>query len=248
MTASMRGWAALAAVGVVSVAGWATARAPRAIHDLAAEFSIDRNPNGPWEYGFSAGASLAPDQLRRFANADARGTIKFWHPAAADNAGGDYYPYAAWNASKQARADPTASWAIRPGEIALEASNVGQYAIVRFVVPRRGRYRIKARFVGVHFRLSSTDVHVLVRATPVFDGVVDGYGGDPAFHAIEGAAPRAAWSGAVALERGDAVTFAVGYGPNRTHFNDTTALRARIRWVGSVVATATGDARADPGE
>ena len=29
------------------------------------------------------------------------------------------------------------------------------------------------------------------------------------------------------------VSFAVGYGPNRTHFNDTTALRARLRWLGA---------------
>jgi hypothetical protein len=223
---------ALLAVLVVGAGRWATARPPRAIHDLAAEFSIDRNPNGPWQYGFSAAGSLVPEQFRLSHNADTRGAIEFWHPAAADNAGGDYYPYVARNASKQPRADPTASWAIRPGEIALEASNVGQYAIVRFVAPRRGRYRIKARFAGVHFRLSSTDVHVLAGATAVFEGTVEGYGGDPAFHAIEGAAPRAGWSGAVVLDRDDVVTFAVGYGWNQTHFNDTTALRARVRWVG----------------
>jgi hypothetical protein len=165
--------------------------------------------------------------------ADARGPLGFWHPAAADNAGGDYYPYVAGNTSKQARVDPTASWAIRPAETALEASNVGQYAVVRFVAPRPGRYRIKARFAGVHFRLSSTDVHVLVGSTPAFDAVVDGYGGDPAFHPIEGPAPRAVWSGTVVLDHGDVVSFAVGYGPNRTHFNDTTALRARLRWLGA---------------
>ena len=191
-----------------------------------------RNPSGPWEYGFSAGSSLAPDQFRPFRVSDPRGPIKFWHPAADDNGGGDYYPYAAWNASKQSRADPTESWAIRPGEIALEASNVGQYAIVRFVAPRQGRYRIKVRFAGVHFRLSSTDVHVLVGATSRFDAAVDGYGGDPSFHPIEGPSPRVAWAGAAVLERGDVVTFAVGYGSNQTHFNDTTALRARVRWVG----------------
>jgi hypothetical protein len=210
----------------------AAARPLRAIHDLAAEFSIARNPNGPWEYGFSAGSTPAPGQFLLHRLAVERGAIDFWHPGAG-NAGGDYYPYAAWNPSRQTRADPTLSWAIRPGEIALEASNDGQYAIVRFVAPRPGRYRIKVRFAGVHFRLSTTDVHVLAGATPVFDGVVEGYGGDPAFHPIEGAAPRAVWSGGVVLDRGDIVTFAVGYGRNRTHFNDTTALRARVRWAGA---------------
>jgi hypothetical protein len=225
-------WGAL--VVAVVWATWATAKPPRAIHDLAVEFSATRNPNGPWQYGFSATASLAPEQFRLFrdAVAEAGGAIVFWHPAAEDNAGGDYYPYVASNVSKQPRADPTQSWAIRPGEIALEASNVGQYGLVRFVAPRAGRYRIKVRFSGVHFRLSSTDVHVLSGTTPVFDAVVEGYGGDPAFHAIEGAMPRATWAGTVPLARADVVTFAVGYGSNRTHFNDTTALRARVRWMG----------------
>jgi hypothetical protein len=227
-----RSTAVLAVVQCLLWASLATAR-PRAIHDLAAEFSIARNPNGPWQYGFSIASTPGPEQFRLHGLPVARGVIGFWHPGPDNDAGGDYYPYAAGNRSRQTRADPTRSWAIRPGEIALEASNVGQYAVVRFVAPRAGRYRIKVRFAGVHFRLSSTDVHVLAGATAVFDGVVEGYGGDPAFHAIEGPAPRAAWSGAVVLERDDVVTFAVGYGRNRTHFNDTTALRARVRWVGT---------------
>ncbi len=84
----------------------------------------------------------------------------------------------------------------------------------------------------MHFRLSSTDVHVLTGGRALFDAVVEGYGGDPSFHPIEGSSPRAAWAGAVALDRGEVVTLAVGYGPNETHFNDTTALRARVRWLG----------------
>jgi hypothetical protein len=136
-------WALLAVV-VVGVRS-AAAGGPRSIHDLAAEFSVARDPNGLWEYGFSAaGTALAPDQFRLFPVGDRRGPIEFWHPAADDNGGGGYYPYAAWNAS-----------------------------------------------------------------------------------------PRVAWAGAAVLDRGDVVTFAVGYGPNRTHFNDTTALRTRVRWVGS---------------
>jgi hypothetical protein len=51
-------------------------------------------------------------------------------------------------------------WAIRPGEVAMEASNTGQYSLIRFVAPVAGTYKINAHF-GVHFGLSSTDVHVL---------------------------------------------------------------------------------------
>jgi hypothetical protein len=88
---------------------------------------------------------------------------------------------------------------------------------------------VKARFAGIHVRLSSTDVHVLVNGTSVFDSIVEGYGGDPRFHAIEGASPRTRYAGAARLAAGDAITFAVGYGRNENHFNDTTGLFARIR-------------------
>jgi hypothetical protein len=221
-----------AVVAFVATCGSASAAGPRAIHDAAVEFSGDRNPRRPWQYGFTAGASLTPDAFRLFRRPERNGVFAFWHPNAEDNGGADYYPYAAANRSGEARADPTRSWAIRTDELALEASNVGQYAVIRFVAPRPGRYRIKVRFAGVHFRLSSTDVHVLMGATSLFDAVVDGYGGDPTFHRIEGASPEAAWTGTVRLDRDEAVSFAVGYGPNRTHFDDTTALRARVRWLG----------------
>ncbi len=195
---------------------------PAAIYDLGSEFAVAQNPNGPWEYGFSAAASLAPDGFTLATVAEAGSAIGFWHPA------GGYYPYLASNPTRRTLADPTRSWALRPHEVALEGSNTGQYAIVRFVAPRAGRYRVKARFAGLHFRLSSTDVHVLVNGRSVFDALVDGYGGDPAFHAIEGRSPRAGFVGTRRLAAGDVVDFAVGYGANRTHFNDTTGLRARV--------------------
>jgi hypothetical protein len=183
-------------------------------------------PDAPWQYGFSATASLAPAEFRPDSVVDAGGPIRFWHPAATSDG---YYPYVAWNSTARTLLDPTRSWAVRPGELAMEGSNGGLYSVVRFAVPEAGRYRVKARFTGIHLRASSTDVHVLVNATPVFDAVVQGYGGDPAFHAIEGPLPRASYAGAVRLVAGDVVSFAVGYGRNRTHFNDTTGLVVRIR-------------------
>ena len=46
----------------------------------------------------------------------------------------------------------------------MEASNIGQYSLVRFTAPSAGIYAISARFEGVHFGLSTTDVHVLHNA------------------------------------------------------------------------------------
>jgi hypothetical protein len=53
-------------------------------------------------------------------------------------------------------------------------------------------------------------------------------GGDPAFHEIKGTSPTAAYKGRVRLKAHDIVTFAVGYGKNKTNYCDTTGLFARI--------------------
>ncbi len=110
----------------------------------------------------------------------------------------------------------------------MEASNGGQYSVVRFTVPVAGSYQVTARFEGVHFGLSTTDVHVMHRSTSLFAADIDGYGGDPAFHATEGENPVTVYAGSVKLEAGDTVDFAVGYGTNRTHYFDTTGLFARL--------------------
>ena len=65
-------------------------------------------------------------------------------------------------------------------------------------------------------------------AVSLFDAEINGYGGDPAFHVIEGSNPAASYSGSVALATGDIITFAVGYGKNKTHYSDTTSLSAEI--------------------
>jgi hypothetical protein len=119
-------------------------------------------------------------------------------------------------------------WAVRAGEVAMEASNSGQYSLVRFTAPIAGAYKVSAQFEGIHFRLSSTDVHVLHSGVSLFDADIAGYGGDPAFHAVEGANPTASYSGQIKLKANDTLTFAVGYGKNKTNSCDTTGLIARI--------------------
>ena len=91
-----------------------------------------------------------------------------------------------------------------------------------------GTYKITAQFEGVHFGLSSTDVHVLHNGMVLFDADIQGYGGDPAFHHLEGASPTAAYTGQVKLKGHDIVTFAVGYGKNKTNYCDTTGVFAGV--------------------
>jgi hypothetical protein len=196
--------------------------------DLSSEFSPKKNPRGVWQYGYSATRSLDPSQFRSDKATGALGAIQFWHPTVSDRPGPGYYPYVAHNGSKQSQFGSSHGWAVRAGEIAMEGSNTGQYSIVRFVAPLAGVYKVTAHFAGVHFGLSTTDVHVLHNGMSLFEADIDGYGGDPAFHAIQGASPVANYAGTLQLKAHDTVTFAVGYGKNHTHFGDTTGLYATV--------------------
>jgi len=201
--------------------------------DLSADFSLKENPHKVWEYGYSATDSLAPDQFRIDEQSDTSGIIGFWHPGANTGPGPGYYPYIAFNTTKQSQAWPSPNgWVVRGGEVAMEASNTGQYSLVRFVAPVAGTYEISAQFEGIHV-WSTTDVHVLHNGKSLFDADIDGYGGDPAFRKVQGASPTAAYTGQIEMRANDTVTFAVGYGKNKTNSGDTTGLFARLVLLGS---------------
>lgn len=212
--------------GILALLG-AFGHAPVAF-DVSSEFSARKNPNEVWEYGFSETNSLDPAEFRLDKSTGRLGVINFWHPSVSDRPGPGYYPYIAHNSSKKSQLGSSNGWAVRAGEIAMEASNSGQYSIVRFVAPKTGVYKVSAHFEGVHFGLSTTDVHVLVNAMSLFETEIDGYGGDPAFHQVQGSSPAADYTGEVQLKKRDTLTFAVGYGKNHTNFGDTTGLFARV--------------------
>jgi hypothetical protein len=197
-------------------------------YDLSVDFSLRDNPNKVWQYGYSANNSLAPGQFRLDKQTEQSGPILFWHPDSSNGPGPGYYPYVAYNTTQQSQAWPVpGGWVVRGGEVALEASNSGQYSLVRFTAPVPGTYKINAQFEGVHV-WSTTDVHVLHNGTSLFNADIDGYGGDPAFRKVEGANPSAKFSGQIEMLANDTVTFAVGYGKNKTNSGDTTGLSAQI--------------------
>ena len=152
--------------------------------------------------------------------------VGFWHPGPGP---AGYYPYIAANLDATIAHDPTNSWAVRPGEVALEASQSGQFAAVQFTIPHAGSYAIAADFAGIHKGLSTTDVHVLLDDESLFTAIIAGYGGDPAFYPRQGQSPTASYRATRALRAGDVLTFAIGFGTNRTHYGDTTGLTVTIR-------------------
>jgi hypothetical protein len=199
-----------------------------AVFDLGRDFSFTANPNGPWRYGFTRGTQLNLAAFVPDATSVATSPVGFWH---AGPASAGYYPYIAANTSSSTVWDPTHSWPVRAHEVALEASASGQFAVVEFIVPRAGSYEIAADFAGVHKHLSTTDAHVLLNDDSLFSATILGYGGDPAFLPRQGASPTASFHATRALRAGDVLSFAIGYGPNHTHFDDTTGLILTIRAV-----------------
>jgi hypothetical protein len=191
--------------------------------DVGRDFSATQDPSGVWRYGSTSGSTLA---LAAFVLDTAPVTvppINFWHPSVAN-----YYPYVAATPNTTLTTDASDSWALRPGEIAMEASNSGQFSVIQFVVPEDGAYQIQARFEGIHTRLSTTDAHVRRGDTALFDTEIDGYGGDPSFHAITGTNPSATYSDTLTLQANEILSFALGYGSNGTNYNDTTGLMLHI--------------------
>jgi hypothetical protein len=207
--------------------------------DLGRDFSFSVNPNGPWRYGYTGGTTLRLESflLDAFGMGPDDGGIGFWHPSDGggvyspisnpDDGGGGYYPYVACNPGT-VTVIYSASWAARSREIAMEASNAGQFSVVEFIAPETGQYRVQAHFEGIHFRLSSTDVHVLLGDTELWQSSIAGYGGDPAAHTILGMSPAADYTGTVAAQANDVISFAVGFGSDDTNYNDTTGLTVHI--------------------
>ena len=187
---------------------------------ITTNISFNQNPGGNWQVGYSSDTTLALDKFMLNTYTDTSNIIGMWHPFAGQ---AGYYPYVGQNRGNATHVDTTGSWAVRPGEFAMEASATGQYSILRFIAPATGKYVLSATFEGVHSKLS-TDVHILLNETHLLDDSIEGYGGDPLFHAIEGTHPSSSFQDTLVLQQNDILTFAVGYGPNKTHYNDTTGL------------------------
>lgn len=195
---------------------------------ISTDLSFTKNPNAPWQIGYSLTSSLDSDQFQFCTSADTSDIIGMWHPTS-DQSG--YYPYLGQNRAKLSKVSKTNGWAVRAGQIAMEASNTGQYSLLRFIVPVSANYKVKVIFEGVHFGLSTTDVHVLYNRNNLFDDFINGYGGDSAYHKIEGSHPSATFENTIHLKKGDILTFCIGYGANKNHYSDTTGLMIFIEIV-----------------
>jgi len=108
-----------------------------------------------------------------------------------------------------------------PGTLALHPGIGGQYAVLRWTCPQAGDYHLAARFKGIARKPTTTDVHVLVRGSSVYDGLIN----------VGGGGNTAAYEGDATLSEGDTIDVAVGPSGDGP-FSDTTALALTIEGPG----------------
>ena len=176
--------------------------------DPAADFSLAGNPNGPWSYGYSQTLG-GPLILHTTSGSD--GGLDFWNTDISIG-----LPWVARNTT----ATPI-NWAgttvFAPGALSIHPGPNGQVAIVRFTVPATGQYSVNGVFFGQdHVGPTTTDVHLLLNGTSIFDGVVADFGTSQPFNTT------------LALAAGSHLDFAVGFGSNQTYLYDSTGLAATI--------------------
>ena len=105
--------------------------------DLAKDFSTDKNPNGPWFYGFSnyGGTTLTPLPAAKDI-LDVSG-LNGWAAGR--------FPFVAKNTTDAALAGP--GFDVAPGEIVLHPGEVPEDVVtVRWVAPSAGTYDVAAAF------------------------------------------------------------------------------------------------------
>jgi hypothetical protein len=107
------------------------------------------------------------------------------------------------------------TWA--PGQLAFHPGGEGQYSVVRWTAPAAGKVEVAAHFTGIAAS-ATTDVHLLHNDRPLWDGSVNVHGaGNEAKHAV-----------AVAVQKGDTIDAAVGFG-NGHYGGDSTALDVVVK-------------------
>ena len=132
--------------------------------DVAADFSPTSNPNGVWQYGWSATLGspfvLSTDPAVRDGVDTWRGDL------AADGNPGEYH-----NGTTGVLVLGNTA-VLGPGQFALHPGPGGEFAVVRYVAPETGAASIESLFTGLDTFGTTTDVHVLLNGTALFDGFV----------------------------------------------------------------------------
>ena len=101
----------------------------------------------------------------------------------------------------------------QPGQVAFHPGSHGEYAVVRWTAPADEKVKFSAVFSSIA-EAATTDLHVVHKGRPLFDGVLN----------LDGKGPEAKFSAAIEVKSGDTIDSVCGWG-NRNYGADTTALK-----------------------
>jgi len=178
------------------------------VYDVAADFSTNSNPNGVWSYGYATnlGGSLILYTDTSYSSAS---VIGWWHNIAYQT------PAVFYNRTDHATTAGDGTPNLGPHQAVFHPGPDNEYSTYRFTAPAAGNYLLQASFVGADIEGTTTDVHVLLNDSSIFDGIVTGFG--------PGTGPS--FSTNLVLQTNDRVDFEVGDGTSG-FFSDSTGIQA----------------------
>jgi hypothetical protein len=177
-------------------------------YDVAADFSTNSNPNGVWSYGYATnlGGSLILYTDTAFGTAS---VIGWRHDISAGT------PAVFYN--RTGNTNNIGTPVLGPHQACFHPGPDNEYSIYRFTAPAAGSYQLQASFAGADSVGTTTDVHVLLNDSPIFNGSVTGFG--------PGTGPS--FSTNLMLRANDRIDFEVGDGPNDFQY-DSTGIQATL--------------------
>lgn len=183
------------------------------IFDAVADFSIDKNPTGPWSYGYAANLD-GPFALHMTKQPGlSQGRLDRWSSPAL----GKDIAVMRNKAKSTIPGDPP-TYDIPHDVIHMHPGESGTFDVVRWTCPKKGQYSIVGDFCGLdHGAAADVDVHVRKNlGVSLFSDI------------LRGALTQTSFALNENLRKDDTLDFIVGVGPSGKHWSDSTGLRAKV--------------------
>jgi hypothetical protein len=182
-------------------------------YDLAGDFSLAGNPNGPYTYGST---TTLGGVVSIYANSGTYPVAETWGGGAGGDIPNVFHNYNAFESTD-------GFTTLRPGQLAFHPSFGDLHSVIRFTVPATGLYEIDAAYEGVSNAGTTSSVFILMNSNggaPLFAGNVNGFrAGGPSYV-----------SPTLTLTTGDTIDFVVSM-RNGDPFSDSTGIDATITYL-----------------
>uniref|UniRef100_UPI0010F7F4F6 FG-GAP-like repeat-containing protein n=1 Tax=Chitinivorax sp. B TaxID=2502235 RepID=UPI0010F7F4F6 len=188
------------------------------MHDPVSMFSRTTSQGEVWQYGYAAAAGA----FTAFPVLTSKQGVDYWGTSSNGTPGVFVNP-------TDARVTFGTNWVdgrqvmLHPG-----SGTTDRYAVLRFVAPQSGSYRLDAMFQSNDSYGATTDVHVLINGQEIFAGNVS-------------STFRPQLSQAIVVKQGDTIDFMVGTGVNGTYSYDSTSVVVALHQSDLPVVLGQGD-------